>query len=426
VDKGRSGRMHPHLELMHSADSACGSREITRLLTERCLDLRALDPTGFRRWLSQHLERWQHDPIFNQRLRIRELRRAHPDLRVLERRLRQVEAADAAAAEHPVLDRLAREIEGARKAVAGLTAAAGKATAAAAAPLQRKLANFQAKLGALEAQQEALVRASPARQQLLQTQVELQRLRAISGLEHEQQRLAELLRRAGQRSGGAGSRFERQALALTERHIVPGLAADAQALCIVGGVTLGAARTELDQLVVRRPPEEGQPVEVLALVEAKRNINDLAHGFCRRQENLAWLTGAADAYDPAQCRTQSFPSGHFDRPALHPYGDTRLIFTRDSFHRFRREPTSGWFLDGLYFITRPATLWGVSSAALARIAFRVATDMRWQWESDEYLADLLRWCQSLAQPLEAPDVLRAYAPQRARQILLLGRADERV
>jgi hypothetical protein len=407
---------------MHSADLTCGSRQLERLLTERCLDLRALDQAGFRRWLARHLERWQHDPIFNQRLRIRELRRAHPELRALERRLRDAEAADAAAAEYADLGRLAREIEGARKAVAGLTAAAERATADA-VPLRQKLVDFRAKLRALQAQQEAFVRASPARQQLLQTQAELQRLRAASGLEGEQVRLAELLRRAGQRSGGAGSRFEQEALALTERHIVPALG-DAQALCIVSGVTLGAARTELDQLVVRRPPVEGQPVEVLALVEAKRNINDLAHGFRRRQENLAWLTGTADAYDPAQYRTQSFPSGHFDRPALHPYGDTRLIFTRDSFHRFRREPASGWFLDGLYFITRPATLWGVSSAALARIAFRVATDVRWQWESDEYLAGLLRWCRSLAQPLEAPDVLRAYAPQRAQQILLLGPSGE--
>jgi hypothetical protein len=35
---------------------------------------------------------------------------------------------------------------------------------------------------------------------------------------------------------------------------------------------------------------------------------------------------------------------------------------------------------------------------------------------------LLRWCQSLAQPFETPDLLRRYlaAPGRGRQVLLAG------
>src|SRR4051794_41918216 len=47
-------------------------------------DLRTLDLAGFRRWLNLHLARWASDPAFVQRARVRDLRRAHPDLRPLE------------------------------------------------------------------------------------------------------------------------------------------------------------------------------------------------------------------------------------------------------------------------------------------------------------------------------------------------------
>ena len=71
----------------------------------------------------------------------------------------------------------------------------------------------------------------------------------------------------------------------------------------------------------------------------------------------------------------------------------------------------------------PGTMWGVSSAALARIGFRVATDERWEPDSDAYLGKLRRWCQSLAEVIETPDVLRLYAAARGRggQIVLAGR-----
>ena len=79
------------------------------------------------------------------------------------------------------------------------------------------------------------------------------------------------------------------------------------------GVTLGAAGTELDQVIVRLPSRAERPVEVLAVVEVKRNLNDLAHGFRRRQDDLAWLTGHTANYDPRRYRTRQFPTGHFDK-----------------------------------------------------------------------------------------------------------------
>ena len=140
------------------------------------------------------------------------------------------------------------------------------------------------------------------------------------------------MRNQGHRSGHTGGSFEQQALALTWQYIVPGLVKTGAtaSLRVLTGVGLGAARTELDQLLIRQPRHPGQPVEVLALVEVKRNLNDLAHGFRQRQENLAWFTGDTGHYDAAQYRTRYFRSGHFDREAVHEQDGEPFVFTSSS------------------------------------------------------------------------------------------------
>jgi hypothetical protein len=189
---------------------------------------------------------------------------------------------------------------------------------------------------------------------------------------------------------------------------------------VLRGVTLGAARTEIDQLVVR-VAEPHAPVEVLAVVETKRNINDLAHGLLRRAENLAWLAGRHEGYDPERYRNASFPSGRFAGVAVHARKGHRYRFTRESFWRFLTGADAGMLPRHLYLVTRPGPLWGVGSAALARIAHRVSSDEEWDPADTEYLAGLLRWCQEMAEPVEAPDVLRSCAAdaEASRRVLLL-------
>src|SRR5205085_1573346 len=100
-----------------------GARELSRLLREQTCDVRALDLAGFRRWLGAHLAHWQGDAVFAQRARIRDLRRAHPQLRTLEGRQRRAADAEAATPESGRRRRLGQELIDADKAVAGLTAA---------------------------------------------------------------------------------------------------------------------------------------------------------------------------------------------------------------------------------------------------------------------------------------------------------------
>ncbi|OJH37731.1 hypothetical protein [Cystobacter ferrugineus] len=400
-----------------------GTRALHRWL-KQAVDLRGLDLDDFRHWLGQQLSRWELEPAFAQRARIRDLRQAHPELLALERTLRHALAADEASPQAERLFQLEEELSRTDKAIAGLSAALTRTTDAERLSGSRhKLASFQARRQALLSEQALLIHASPARRELLRVRAELERLRSSLGLDRAEAELAELSRDQGLRSGQAGQSFEQQVLPLTWRFIVPDLLrrGDVARLRVLRGVGLGAARTEIDQLIIRQPRRPGQPVEVLGMVEVKRNLNDLAHGFRHRQENLAWFKGEAAHYDPSLYRTRYFRSGHFDREAVHEEEGERFVFSRGSFRHFRREPGIGLFLRRLYFITRGGTLNGVSTMALARIRHRVATDGRWRQRGDASLGELLRWCQSLAEPLEAPDVLRLYGalPARARQVLVI-------
>lgn len=401
---------------------ARGTRELRRLLRQG-VELRGLGLEDFRRWLTQQLDYWQADPVFAQRARIRDLRRAEPRLRELEQALHRATARDRAAPRATRLNAVEEELLRTGKAIAGLGGALAQATPEKRPDLQSKLGEFQARQQTLGEEQTRLTRASPARQELLRLQAELRRLREHLGLEREEAHLAGLMQQQGRHSGKSGAAFEDLALRLTWRDLVPELSGGREAERVLRGVTLGAARTELDQLVVRLPRRSGQPVEVLALVEVKRNLNDVAHGFRLRQENLAWLSGDTAHYEPAEYRTRYFHSGHFDREAVHEEDGERFVFTRGSFRHFRREPGLGVYLRRLCFVTREASLHGVSAASLARIRHRVATDERWEPLSDSHLRELLRWCQALVEPLETPDVLRLYCavPGMGRQVLVVSR-----
>ena len=135
-------------------------------------------------------------------------------------------------------------------------------------------------------------------------------------------------------------------------------------------------------------------VEVLAVFEFKRNPDDVARGFHSRQTTLAWLAGDEASYDPREWANRRHPSGHFRR-GYHPMKLARwvrgggggdgagtkdgkvVVLTRDSFRGFRRtrrdaEGRGGFYLDGVWLVTRPRTMCGLdakvsgSSLLLAR------------------------------------------------------------
>lgn len=377
-------------------------------------DLRTLDLAGFRRWLDPQLARWATDPVFVQRSRIRDLRKAHPELRQLEAAHARAVRADAESEHGPRLRKIAGQLHDVDKALSGLADALARADPDRGPSLAAKREAFAARSRVLEEERSALSRASPQRQELLRVTAALEELRSAIGLDREEAELARLTTTRGRGSGRAGSAFEDEAVEITRARLLP---ADASGLHLLRTVRLGAAGVELDIVVVRRPDGPDEPVEVAGIVEAKRNINDLAHGFRRRQIDLAWLTGDQSAYDPLEHRTGTFDAGHFDRPSAHWQDGYAFLFAPDSFARFRRDE-SGHFRDGLSLVTRAGPVWGLSGAALARVAAAVSTDETWDPDDEAYLGRLFAWAKSLAGPVETPDVLRLYA-DRGRQLVVV-------
>jgi hypothetical protein len=335
----------------------------------------------------------------------------------LEREHRHAKREDAGSQHFTRLQQLVQQLVDTDKALVGLSDALKNAETQKRPQFRQKRETFHLKRKELEAEHAALVSASPTYRHLLRVEARLRRLRAAIGLDREEARLRELQREQGRRSGRSGKSFEEHAANITRQYIIGDTVKDARLLRCV---TLGAARTELDQVVVHQPRRQG-PVDVLAVVEVKRNINDLGSGFRQRQENLAWLTGDTAHYDAALYRTRHFRSGHFDRDAVHQQDDETFVFDRSSFRHFRREPDTGLFLNDLYLITRHGDLWGLSSANLRRIQHRIATDEHWELDSDEYMERLFSLCNSLRESMESPDVLRTFiAARKANQVLVVS------
>jgi hypothetical protein len=396
--------------------------ELRERLGRLTFDLRTLDLSGFRRWLRMLTDRWAKDPVFAQRSQIRDVRRAHPELQTLEAEHRRATAADAESEHGSRLREFDRSVYETGKAIRGLDDALTRAEPDRRPSLEAKREAFAARLRALEAEQDELVRSSPERQELLRATAALDRFRAAIGLDREEARLAQLQTTRGRGSGRAGTAFEDEALNLTRSIILPEWAPDPIGVHILRTVRLGAAGVELDQVVVCRTGGPDEPVEVLAVVEVKRNINDLAHGFRRRQIDLAWLTADRSAYDPAGYRTGVFDAGHFDRPAAHWQDGQPFVFVPASFGRFVRDPETGHFLNGLVLVSRSGPIRGLSGAAIAQVATSVSTDERWDPDNEAYLGRLFEWARSLTHSVESPEIIRLYTAnaERAGQLLVPG------
>jgi hypothetical protein len=209
--------MNPTARIIRSAS------ELRRLLQEQTSDIRSLDVDGFHTWLARHEARWQSDPVFIQRARIRDLRKAHPELVALERRHRQAVGEDEASPQFPRLEWLEQALIDTRKAISGLTAALGDASPERQPVLQEKLRVFLTQENSLVEEQGQLIAASHQRQSRLRIQAELQRLRMAIGLDREDAALQRLLKEQGRRAGKAGESFEDLALLITQQTILSDL-----------------------------------------------------------------------------------------------------------------------------------------------------------------------------------------------------------
>ena len=396
------------------------STALAELLETPSIDLHALDTAAFGSWLAARVVEQRNNAAFQQKCAIRDLVARH-ERELSERR----DALDAARVEfdacpqRPEIERLCRRTLKLRKAVSGLAEAVQERRADA-----RKLARHTDELRTEEQALAEQIAACAEKRRLDEAEAALAAFRDAIGLTAEVLRLHALQRQRGRRSDASGKSFEHSAEAAVRACVLPQVhPADecevvGRSPVVLRNVTLGAAGVEIDFLIVIDRGEH-EPVDVLAMVEAKRNINDLVGGFAARQTDLTWLTGDAERYDPSRYRTHRFPTGHFDRPTWHEQDGRRFALDRSSFARFVRDAETERFLSRLYFVTRPRPLLGVTSLELARILHWAATDPAFRADDATSLRRFHRHVLSRVDRFQTRDVLEFFARRAmAAQIIL--------
>lgn len=380
------------------------------------LDMQRMDATGFRRWLAAQIRYKKNDDVFWQRCQIRELRKKHrQQLFSLERSVTDTEIAYNASATKQAIEETEYAITGAEKAITGLSAAVTQRKGEKLQACQQKLELYRQKISELRQQYQKLLKNTPEKTAFIEAESKLEHFKQQIGLQTEELRLRTLLTEQSQRATASGSRYEDEVLDVVANKIIPQLGHNCRMrkqLRIISRVTLGCARAEIDHMVVRLPSTRNQPVQVQAIIEVKRNINDIAGGFAMRQENLHWFTGNSKQYDPQIYRTKYFNSGHFDRPAEHLENGDAYLFADKSFWLFQVDPQSGYFIDRLFFITQKRRLHGMSSEEHSKLLYRIASDVNFDLEDNRYIIDLLQWLQKTIAKIQTKDILEIYSKRR--------------
>ena len=420
-------------------------QELLAYLNENRINLQTMTLRQFRTWLGNLMDRESHRPEYQHRLKLRELETEHQrSLTVVRRQRREADAAWQASGGADQLARLDGQLRGVEQAVTGLTAAVAAGDAA-----PEKLAEFQSRLDRLTAERDQLLANSKPWQKLTRRSQAVDDFYDQIGLTVTRGLLEQAERGRGHANVASGRQSEDDSLAPV-RELLPWMIDEKtspEELIILTGVTLGAARAELDLLVVsrsatneslatRRSTEENDrfrgltpaarladgdgPVTVHAVVEVKRNPNDLVHGFRMRQENLAFFTGDPNGYEADDYRTSEFRVGHFDRPSVHHEHDQAYLFDKTSFRLFVRGD-EGYFLDRLWFVTRRWNLDGVTGEERSRIVHAALGERGFRLESDTILRRLMTWSKAMVQPFQTRDILELYTSNsdRARQIVFL-------
>lgn len=406
-----------------------GQDVLRDFLADNTLDFKSLSPEQFRDWISAQLRRKERDAVFLKRCAMRDIRKEHLSiLRTLEHTFRSRKSEFEASPNAKRLEEIDRESLGAQKALSGLSQAIEKASGDKQAAMVEKRDGFVLKVTALEEEKQSILTQTPEKLLLDEAEVALERYKADIGLTALDEEIKTLNKDQARNTTRAGSSFEDVSRAYAEAVILPQLAARGDSIeegriFVLGGVTLGIAHTEIDNLVVRVGDDPDEPVEVLAMVEAKRNINDVASGFFMRQQNLGFLTNNDSMYDPERYFTKVFREGRFDKPAVHKEHDRSFCFSVDSFKHFSPEPEIGYFVDRLYFVVQKRKLLGVDSGFYSRIMYRISTDTNYELEDNKYLRSLHQWILETLPPLQTRDVMAYYEQNEiwANQFFILER-----
>ena len=285
------------------------------------------------------------DPEFRCRVALRDLRKAHsPQLQEVERRVHEARLLYEMHEHSALLEKLDADINGAEQAVASMskfltrepTQTSGSSVSEERVQLKQEhvrdlLPDKRADLAAKLQQRDAL-RADLTEYADLQASMrDMERLHADIGLTAGLRKLKEDVQRAaGKGRNDRGRSFEHTCAQVLQSTLLPMLSArtglpEAE-LLVVKNIKLGMASckgtaAEFDSVVCVRVGEpeaqalhakyrvsKGSFVRVVAVVEMKRNPDDVGEAFAGYQRALSWLSGLTGAYDPQQWVSSTSPS----------------------------------------------------------------------------------------------------------------------
>jgi len=382
------------------------AEELKDFVGRNAIDLRRMSLQQFRTWLQTRIDEASTQEPFRLRCRIREVRTIHRRrIKDRERRLDAAQRAYESLPETVEFERSAREVDSLKKGVLGLKTAVSERRAD-----PEKLLQFEQRLIAAETEL-AEARAAlntPEKRRLDRAQSSLDRLLEEVGLTKAEAQLEQNFDQQGSASSIAGTRFEMISSQAAAEFIIPKLGLVDQKAVILHGATLDCPQGELDQIIVTE--QENGIANVHAVIEAKNNINDLAHGFRVRQENLAWFVGDNHGFDSTRYRTSRFRDGQYDgRVVQHQENGVVYRFDATSFDLFRELDCPPYRMKRLFFVTESRPLVGLGGGDLSRLMHRVATDCRFDIRSDVKLKRLYESMLETLPPVQTIDILRLYA-----------------
>lgn len=254
-----------------------------------------------------------------------------------------------------------------------------------------------------------------------QVQKQIQDFRHELGLDKLESKLKYLLQQQGQSYNNNGISFEDLSYNLIQNYIYPQININMLSQdhwCILRQVKLGCARAEWDYVVVEQQ-DNTKPVHILALIEVKRNANDIVHGFEVRQENIAWATQDSQGFSKELYKTKVFQDGIFSKAVVHIENGIEYLFSTESFKNFHRA-NNGYYMDHLFFITRIKKLLGMTNSEYQKIFYRLSTDYELDLHNEIELMNFWNWCKNIVSKIQTKDILQLYAnnEQWKKQIII--------
>ncbi|EKX54870.1 hypothetical protein GUITHDRAFT_99522 [Guillardia theta CCMP2712] len=427
--------------------TVAGRAAIDSLLMESNVERPFESEESFAQWVQTSYRRWSLDPTISEQLRILDLETVHEDvLSRASQRLVRAQEEYASCPAGSIIDGLRDKVSKLRMECQGrerqnLAASNGDAALLNSAgeknqKSSERLQAAYAELDGLTRDLESKISSCAEWKELQDAEKALLDLRREVGIEEASMRMKESERAIGRQTSYKGFDFEGQAERVVKELILPRFLADAESwwdqersamrtsgadvpveqfdmknIFVLRGLTLGIARGEFDYVIVAKstmPSGEldapagksvgghpqptkaqlqglsEQPVLVLAIVEVKRNVNDMGSNFMGYVERIAWFSGMERGYDPTKFATNFYRSGHFDRPFWHSDACSRksFKFDRSSFRLFfqdakrvsARDDLAAYVMERLNFVTRHGTIRGMSSKAEASLKKKVARD----------------------------------------------------